>query len=76
MQRSNRDDLLGSLKESLHDLAQPITTLRCRLELAKMVGDEDALREAVVGSLIDLDRMTAIFEVMRSLIANAHKGND
>lgn len=75
MQRSSSDDILSSLRSALHDVAQPMTTLRCRLEIAKVVGDQDALQDAVNGGLVDLDRMTAIFEVMRSLVADISKGD-
>ena len=74
MQSSKTADLLLSLDQELHELAQPISALQCRLEIGKIVGTEHALREAVDGGLDDLFRLTRIFTRIRSLIAEASKG--
>jgi hypothetical protein len=64
----------------LHDLCQPLTTLRCRLELAMMQQDHsvthpEELCEAVQGGLQDL---RAIFEsverLRQSLLAERRQG--
>lgn len=45
----------------LHDLCQPLTALQCRLEIGRMQHHENALAEAVDGSLEETRRM---FEVI------------
>lgn len=74
MQSLKSADLLSSLDQELHDLAQPVSSLQCRLEVGKMLGTEDALREAVDGGLDDLCRLVQIFKRMRALITEASKG--
>jgi hypothetical protein len=57
------------MRSALHDLCQPLTTLRCRLELAMTQVDPaeaepESLREAVQGGLDDI---RLIFECVESL---------
>jgi signal transduction histidine kinase len=61
--RSDSD--LELSKRELHDLCQPLTALRFRLEAASMVGHADALEDAVNGGLEDTRRMFAIINEMR-----------
>ena len=75
MQSSKTADLVSSLDRELHDLAQPISSLQCRLEIAKMLDNEMELRHAVDGSLEDLQRLTQNFRRMRALVVEALKGN-
>lgn len=56
----------------LHALCQPLTTLRCRLDLAMMLSGTDAreerqaLREAVMECLDDMKRVFASVERLRA----------
>ena len=74
MQSSNTGDILSKLEKELHDLAQPISSLQCRLEIGKMLGGQDALQEAVEGGLKDLSRMTEILTNLRVLITEGTRG--
>lgn len=74
MQSPKAAELLSSLDQELHGLAQPISCLQCRLELGKILDTESALREAVDGGLEDLSRLMLIFTRMRALVAEALKG--
>ncbi len=57
-------DLELSNKE-LHDLCQPLTALRFRLEAGRMLGNSEAFEEAVNGGLEDALRMFEIVAQMR-----------
>lgn len=49
----------------LHDLCQPLTALQCRLEMGRMLGQPEALEEAVKGGLEETRRMFHIIAHMR-----------
>jgi hypothetical protein len=58
-------DFWQGLDRELHDLCQPLTALQCRLELGQMIGDYDALAEAVEGAMLETERMFAAIAQMR-----------
>ena len=45
------------VSQDLHDLSQPLTRLQWRLELARMTGDDDELRESVTAALEDVGEL-------------------
>jgi hypothetical protein len=55
----------------LHDLCQPLTTLRCRLELAGLIGTMQAYREAVELGLAECVRLVEGVESMREVVGAA-----
>ncbi len=61
MTTSRGDIDMEQSQRELHDLCQPLTALRCRLELSKMPGHEDTLKDAIEESLQETVR---IFEVV------------
>ncbi len=70
--------LIDSVLEfELHQLCQPLTTLRCRLELAMMMSGPDepegreALVEAVEGGLQDVQRIFACVDRLRERLTGA-----
>lgn len=58
----------------LHEMCQPLTTLRCRLELAKMLSEDEgpestaALLEAVDEGLKDIQRVFVAAERLRNRV--------
>jgi hypothetical protein len=79
MTREDDPDLVQAMRVELHELSQPLTTLRCRLELALMVSprahglakegsDEVSLHGAVLGGLDDLRRVFLVVERMRKAV--------
>ncbi|MGI4828462.1 MAG: hypothetical protein ACRYFU_09775 [Janthinobacterium lividum] len=70
MQGSNLSDVKVILDRELHDLAQPLASFQWRLEIALMVGGEEALEEAATGGLEDLRRITSFLARMRQLVAD------
>ncbi len=66
-------ELWQGLERELHDLCQPLTALQCRLELGKMIGDREALLEAVDGAMQETERMFAAIAQMRERMAGELK---
>jgi signal transduction histidine kinase len=65
---TKRAEVLAAMHRDLHALCQPLTALQCRLELGRMEGDVDSLREAVEGGLEESQRMFAVVMRMRSCL--------
>ena len=65
MSLSGPDDVLDQLHADLHELCQPLTALQCRLEIGQMMGNEEALIEAVDGGLEETRRMFEVIDRMR-----------
>lgn len=66
---------MDEVDQVLHDLCQPLTTLRCRLELAGLIGTAEAYREAVELGLRECVRLVEGVESMREIVgANQQAG--
>lgn len=66
-------------REQIHDLSQPATALLCHLELGRIMGTDEAMREAVVTGIAEAARLVAIIQTLRDTVARglacAEKGN-
>ena len=60
--------MLEMLDTELHQLAQPLTALQCRLELGQIQGDPESLREAVRDALTEMQRVSEILARVRELL--------
>jgi signal transduction histidine kinase len=69
--RSSGDDGMVRIGQALHDLCQPLTTLQCRLELAGVVGTDEAYREAVRLALVECERLVESVGSMREIVRAA-----
>ena len=65
MSSARPNDVLDEVHADLHELCQPLTALQCRLEIGRMMGNEEALLEAVDGSLEETRRMFEVVDRMR-----------
>lgn len=59
----------AQLEEELHCVAQPLTSLQCRLEIGLLLGDEVSAREALQESLLELKRVFAAVSRIRTALA-------
>jgi hypothetical protein len=80
MQKQNleREDVAGGtameqMGQALHDLCQPLTTLQCRLEIAGLVGTEEAYRDAVNLGLAECARLMDGVGSMREIVLAARQ---
>lgn len=62
---------MDQVDQALHDLCQPLTTLRCRLELAGLIGTVEAYREAVELGLTECVRLVDGVESMRQIVGTS-----
>ena len=58
----------SELRQQLHELAQPMAVLQCRLELSLMSGGEPNLRDAIQGWLTDLRRAIETLNRVRDIV--------
>jgi hypothetical protein len=65
MNTAEESALLREFERDLHDLCQPVTSLHCRLELARLDGGEEALLEATDGALEDARKIFWVIGRMR-----------
>jgi signal transduction histidine kinase len=69
MSLARPDDVLDQVHADLHELCQPLTALQCRLEIGRMMGNEEALLEAVDGGLEETRRMFEVIDRMRERLS-------
>ena len=53
---------------ALHGLCQPLTVLQCRLPMGELIGEPDAMREAIREGLQECARMNRTVGTMRALL--------
>jgi hypothetical protein len=63
--------LAVKMDDALHSLCQPLTVLQCRLALGELIGNPDAMREAIAASLAECTRVNLIVGLMRELLQHA-----
>jgi hypothetical protein len=69
------NELLREIERELHDLCQPLTALQCKLELGQMIGEPEALMEAVDGGLEETQRLfTGIAQMRERLLREDAQG--
>ena len=66
--RSDEIELLERMDVALHSLCQPLTVLQCRLAMGEMIGEPDAMREAIREALVECARLNKTVGMMRSLL--------
>jgi hypothetical protein len=50
-QQAGGTDLVERIDGALHGLCQPLTVLQCRLAMGELIGEPDAMREAICRSV-------------------------
>lgn len=69
---SAAQDALWKVRKGLHDLAQPLTALQCRLWLGTVEeGSEQSFRSTVEESLVECERMIASLRTMQEQVDEA-----
>ena len=59
--------IAAALRHELHEAAQPLSILQCRLEVGLLGGSKTDLEEAIRGAFEDLARLTLTLERLRAL---------
>jgi hypothetical protein len=68
VQEAGALDLVERIDVALHGLCQPLTVLQCRLAMGELLGEPDAMREAIRDGLQDCARMNQTLGTMRAML--------
>jgi hypothetical protein len=68
VQKEGRTDLVEQIDVALHGLCQPLTVLQCRLAMGELIGEPDAMRDAIREALQECARMNRTVDVMREML--------
>ena len=52
-EQTNGEGLVERIDMALHGLCQPLTVLQCRLAMGELIGDADAMRDAIREALLE-----------------------
>jgi hypothetical protein len=61
-------ELVERIDVALHGLCQPLTVLQCRLAMGELIGEPDAMREAIREGLRECARMNTTVGTMRAML--------
>jgi hypothetical protein len=75
-QYDGRTDLVERIDLALHGLCQPLTVLQCRLAMGELIGDSDAMREAIREGLQECARMNKTVGTMRAMLQEVMVATD
>jgi hypothetical protein len=67
-QQAGREDFVERLDVALHGLCQPLTVLQCRLAMGEMIGEPDAMLEAIREALKECVRLNQTVGTMRTML--------
>jgi hypothetical protein len=73
VQQEGRTDLVKTglverIDVALHGLCQPLTVLQCRLAMGELIGELDAMRDAIREGLQECARMNQTVGTMRAML--------
>ena len=68
VQATGRLQLVERIDVALHGLCQPMTVLQCRLAMGELLGEPDAMRDAIRDGLQECARMNRAVETMRAIL--------
>ena len=69
-------DLVERIDMALHGLCQPLTVLQCRLAMGDLLGEPEAMREAIREGLQECARMNQTVETMRAMLQQEMETED
>ena len=75
-QQTDRMDLVERIDVALHGLCQPLTVLQCRLAMGDLLGEPDAMREAIREGLQECARMNQTVGTMRAMLQQVMVNTD
>jgi hypothetical protein len=70
------EDLVERIDIALHSLCQPLTVLQCRLAMGELIGETEAMREAIREGLLECVRLNELVGVMRAALQQAMQRNE
>jgi hypothetical protein len=70
------EDLVERIDIALHSLCQPLTVLQCRLAMGELIGETEAMREAIREGLVECVRLNELVGAMRAALQQAMQRNE
>jgi len=61
---------------ALHGLCQPLTVLQCRLAMGELIGEPEAMREAIREGLLECVRLNQTVGTMRTMLQEAMQSSN
>jgi hypothetical protein len=68
--------LVERIDVALHGLCQPLTVLQCRLAMGELIGEPEAMREAIREGLLECVRLNQTVGTMRTMLQQAMQSSD
>jgi hypothetical protein len=68
VQEAGALELIERIDVALHGLCQPLTVLQCRLAMGELLGEPDAMREAIRDGLQECARINETVGMMRAML--------
>jgi hypothetical protein len=65
---SERTDTVERIDVALHGLCQPLTVLQCRLAMGELIGEPEAMRQAIREALQECARLNKTVGTMRQIL--------
>ena len=75
-QETGSTDLVERIDAALHGLCQPLTVLQCRLAMGELIGEPDAMREAIREGLQECARLNRTVGTMREVLQQASREDE
>ena len=68
--------LVERIDVALHGLCQPLTVLQCRLAMGELIGEPEAMRDAIREALLECGRLNQTVVTMRMMLQQAMQSNE
>ena len=75
-EQTNGEGLVERIDMALHGLCQPLTVLQCRLAMGELIGDADAMRDAIREALLECVRLNQTVGTMRTMLQQALRSSE
>jgi hypothetical protein len=76
MEEASGTALVERIDVALHGLCQPLTVLQCRLAMGEMIGEPEAMREAIREALLECVRLNQTIGTMRTMLQQAMQSSE
>jgi hypothetical protein len=76
MEEASGTALVERIDVALHGLCQPLTVLQCRLAMGEMIGEPEAMREAIREALLECVRLNQTVGTMRTMLQQAMQSSE
>jgi hypothetical protein len=75
-EETNGGALVERIDVALHGLCQPLTVLQCTLAMGELIGEPDAMRDAIREALLECVRLNQTVVTMRTMLQQAMQSID